>query len=381
MKRIIHILLLAFLLSAGASPVLAGQGGGGVHFGPYSLSDGDTITGDLVVFGPVNLGENSRFDGDLVAFGTVNQEEGALLIGDLVCAGAVMIAGTVEGDVFAAGTISLGEGAIVEGDVSAIGEINQDEGALIEGQIEPMDPGEFEIFFDETPMFEARRFGLLVRLGRGLLTVVILAIFALIIGSIWPTQMRRIGDTLVNEPVTAFGVGALALFLGFVLTLVLFVTICLIPFGLLVAAIVGVGVVLGWVSLGYILGERLLQDLFHVEAGTPATASLLGTTLLTLLLVTVRLVSGCAHTLLILPLFSLVGGAVTLTRFGTMPYATQGVPRSVRPQTPSALVPREPPAPTPPAPTSPPSEPPPFAMDRSGTAPKADEEAEDQETQ
>lgn len=354
MKRIIRTLLLAALLSMIAVPVLASQGGGGVHFGPYSLADEDTITGDLVVFGPVTLGEDSEFNGDLVAFGPVRMEEGALLTGDLVCAGTVMVDGTIEGSVFAAGTISLVENAVVEGDVSAIGRISEDEGALVEGQIEPMDPEDFEFFFDEAPIIQVRRFDILFDFGRALLTVLGLAIFALIIGSIWPTQMQRVGQTLVDEPMASFGMGALALFLGFVLALVLFITICLFPLGMLTVAVVSIGVALGWISLGYVVGERLLRDLFHAETRSPATAALLGTTLLTLLMVTLRVVSGCLHTLLVLPLFALVGGAVTLTRFGTMPYAAHSGP-TTPPKTPASLAPRAPESPQSPPPVDAPS--------------------------
>lgn len=336
LKRIVVALLLAVVVSTFALPTLAAQGGGGVHFGPYSLSSSDMVTGDLVVFGPVTLGEDSMFDGDLVAFGEVNVSEGAEVTGDLVCFGAANVSGNVEGSVFAAGAIDLAETADVEGDVAALGAINQAEGATVEGDIAPYEDGDFNW---DVPVFPPFVFmpsgprpmwqGALWKLVRAAATVVVLALFALLIAAIWPKQMDRVGKVIVEEPLPSFGVGVLTLLIAFVGIFILVLTICLSPIAFIAGIVVGIGVVLGWVALGAVLGERILRDLFRARNITPLGSAVLGTTLITLLAVMLDLISGCLYTLLIIPLFALVGGAVTLTRFGTMPYASRGaVPQS-----------------------------------------------------
>jgi cytoskeletal protein CcmA (bactofilin family) len=354
LKRLGAVCLLVVLFSSFAMPVLASQGGGGVHFGPYSLSDEDMVTGDLVVFGPVDLGEGSIFDGDLAAFGEVTVEEDAIITGDLVCFGATDVAGVVEGNVFAAGSIYLAETAEIEGDVSAIGGISQAEGALVEGQVSPMDGDDFDwdvpfvgpfVFSPSSP--RPMWHGVLWKLTRAIFMVVVLAIFSLIFAAVWPKQVERVGQVIVDEPLPSFGVGALVLLIAFVLTLGLTLTVCLIPFALLVGIVVGIGVILGWVSLGALLGRRLLRDLFKASAITPLGSAALGTTLITLLAVMLNLISGCLYTLLIFPLFGLVAGAVTLTRFGTMPYATRGtVPQSPAADSTSSEAPLAPALPT-----------------------------------
>jgi cytoskeletal protein CcmA (bactofilin family) len=331
LKRVGFAILLAVMLSAVALPTLASQGGGGVHFGPYSLSSGDMVTGDLVVFGPVTLGEDSLFDGDLAAFGEVTVAEDATVTGDLVCFGATSIAGTVEGSVFAAGSINLAESAEVEGDVSALGSISREEGATVEGEVAPFDNGDFEwdvpfvgpFIFTPTgprPMWQ----GMFWKLLRALSTVVVLSLFALLIAALWPTQMARVGRVIVDEPLPSFGVGALALLIAFIGMLILVLTICLSPFAFIAGIAVGIGIVLGWVALGAVLGERILRDVFRARHVTPLGSAVLGTALITLLAVQLNLISGCLYTLLIFPLFALVAGAVTLTRYGTMPYASRG---------------------------------------------------------
>ncbi len=330
LKRIGFALLLAVTLSPLALPALASQGGGGgVHFGPYSLSSGDMVTGDLVVFGPVTLGEDAMFNGDLVAFGEVTVAEGAAVTGDLVCFGATGIAGSVEGSVFAAGSVDLGEGAEVEGDVNAVGTVSRTEGAMVEGTINENTDFDWGmpfvapfVFAPSGPRTMWR--GVVEDVIGGMASIVVLVIFALIIAAIWPTQMTRVGRAIVEEPLPSFGVGALSLLIALVGILILTLTICLIPVAILAGAVVALGLILGWVALGAVLGDRILRNILRTPAFTTLGAAVLGTTVLTVLAVLVNLISGCLYILVIFPLFALAGGAVALTRFGSMPYASRG---------------------------------------------------------
>ncbi|HEY89493.1 MAG TPA: polymer-forming cytoskeletal protein [Thermoflexia bacterium] len=331
-KRWSLVLLLVTLLSLGAIPVLAAQGGGGVHFGPYTLSAEDSVTGDLVVFGPVRLKEHSEFQGDLVAFGTAIVDEAALVDGDLTVFGAAEINGRVEGDLFCAGAVDLRELAEVLGDVSAIGGISQAETATVSGEIVPVDESDFHwelpIGRGETGELSPQKppwLTLLWHWTRALLTILALILFALLMATVWPPQLQQVGQALVEVPLLSFGVGALALLGAGVVIAILMLTICLSPIALLAAVVVGIGVALGWVALGAMLGERILHGLFKVTENTLVPATLLGTALITLLAVLVNLISDCLYAALIFPLFALAAGAVILTRGGTQAYTMPGV--------------------------------------------------------
>lgn len=359
-KRWFYASVLALMVLAVALPALAAQGGiGGVHFGPYSLAAGDSVTGDLVVFGPVTLGRDSTLTGDLVAFGELEMREGARVRGDMAVFGAAEIAGTVAGDIFSAGELQLRATARVEGNVSSAGAVTKDPAAVVEGQIARVEGirgfnwrfpfGRITIDGEDgpsAPTVEVRQplwLRMLWKMARGLLTIIVLGLFALFFASLWPRHVERVAETVVNVPLPSFGVGLLALIGAGLVLAVLAITICLSPLALVGGVIVGVGAVLGWIALGSVLGDRVLRGLLNAEKVTPVTAAVLGTVLLTILAVLVDVVSSCLYAILIWPLVALGAGAVVLTRFGTMPYAATG---NVRPPAPpSAVSPRSPAAP------------------------------------
>ncbi len=333
LKRMSWALILALLLTTLALPALAVQGGGGgIHLGPYTLASGDSVTGSLMVFGPVTLEEDSHLDGDLTAFGPVTLKEGATVTGDLVIFGSSDISGKVEGDVFSAGAMSLRETAHIEGDVTAVGNISREEEATVGGEISPAEgtsgfSWNFPIVGPVPLTAPAARpvwVQLLLDLLRGFAVIVVLGLFALLIAAVWPVQLERTGRVLTEAPLPAGGVGLLVLLAAGFTALLLSATCCLTPFALLGATIVGVGVALGWVALGDVLGRRILAGLFKQPQVTPIGSTVLGTLLITTLAVLVSLFPDCLFILLIFPLLALAAGAVTLTRFGTMPYATRG---------------------------------------------------------
>ncbi len=345
MKRLNVAWIMALLVATIALPVLAAQGGpGGVHFGAYKLTAGDSISEDLVVLGPVMLEEDSQLNGDLTAFGAATIKDGASVSGDVVVFGALEVAGTVDGNVFTAGAISLQDTAHVSGNVAATGVIDQAEGATVDGNIEEVeeeDIPDLEFPFIapvsvDVPSGPPAWVETLWRIGRSILTVLVMALFALLLSSIWPKEIERVSDTIVNAPIPAFGMGLLSFLIAAVVIAGLVITLCLSPLGLIGAVIVGLGVALGWVALGAILGDRILRGLFKASTVTPVGAAILGTVVVTLLAALVNLASECLFIILVLPLFALVAGAVTLTRFGTMPYASHG--GTARPSAPVAPV-------------------------------------------
>lgn len=372
MKLIWRTTLLALVLLLVAVPVSAApaaQQGGGIHFGPYTLPSGDRVDGDLVVFGgPVSMGENSELRGDLTVFGPLTMDTDAVVAGQLVVMGAADIDGRIEGDVFAAGMLSLGENAYIEGDVATAGSMSRDSGAVVEGEVAAVDEGDWDIRVPG-PFVFPRGWGRTVEIGRtprwvsafwnlvrGIAGVVLISLLALILTSLWPTQIERVGRVVEEAPLTAFGVGLLTLILATLAAVLLAITICLSPFAFVGAIIVGVGVLLGWVALGMILGQRVLTGLFKQTAPSPVVAAIVGTAVASFILALSR-AFGLLHTLLLFLLVPPAAGAVLLTRFGTVPYATRGGDTTMGRRPPpgpaggsSGGPPAQPPAPRPPAP-------------------------------
>ncbi|HDQ34818.1 MAG TPA: hypothetical protein ENN14_00705 [Chloroflexi bacterium] len=350
-KTWLQATLLAILFVTWATPALAMQGGGGVHFGPYTLASGNYLSGDLVVFGPVTIEANATLAGDLVGFGPVTIEEEALIEGDVAVFGFGDVAGVIEGSLVAAGALRLRETARITGDVSAAGEINAAEGAIIEGSLTPFDSSSsfsWDFPFAGPIVIEPsdgwnRGPTLLWKMGRAFLMITVMSIFALIISAIWPQQLERVGRTLVDAPALSFGMGLLSLLIAAIVIGILFITICLSPIGFIGAILVGLAIALGWVALGYILGEPILKGLLKQSHPTPVLSALVGTLVITTMAQLVSIISGCLNTVLVFPFFALVAGAVMLTRFGTVPYATRGVGAPVAPP---PVPPREPRAPS-----------------------------------
>lgn len=381
MKRLMLTLILGMCLAAVAfvpAPVLAApgpQGDGNVIFGPYTLASGNTATGDMTVFGgPATLRSKSNFNGDLAVFGTADIEESANLNGALVVFGDADVAGNVDGDVFVIGALVLRETAHVSGNVSATGAIEQRDGAVVDGEITPMTEREFDFDRDfpiEVPQpFTGPNPSVTIRSRpvwvqglwntiKAIVGVVVLSLLALVIVSIWPQQTERVGRAIEEAALTSFGMGLLVYLVAFIALTILAITICLSPFAVLGWLVVGVGLLLGWIALGSILGERILTSLFNRPQPQPVAAAVVGTAVLTLVLAMTR-VFWPIHGILMFVLVPLATGAVLLTRFGTMPYATQGsvpapprapkAPRTPRPQgpiLPGQLPPATPSTPTP----------------------------------
>ncbi len=315
LKRWYLVLVVAMFVLALPGPVLAQGGDEGVHFGKYELDEGDFDYGDQVVFGSADLEEGSRLEGDLLVFGDAE------------------IAGEVDGDVFCAGAVQLRDSAYVSGDVSATGSVVVDEEAWIEGEVTNIAdvsemhwrvPGGGPIEIDpvvrsvNSPWLRT-----LSRMLRGIASLVVMGVLAIVVVSIWPHQTERVGRAIIEAPVTAFGMGILTFLVSSIVLVILAVLICTIPFAMIGAVVLGVGVALGWIALGLMLGDRVMEGLFN-RSQTKIMSALVGTLLLTGVAAMANVIWGFLYVVLMMLLTSPAIGAVILTRFGSVPYATRG---------------------------------------------------------
>ena len=293
----------------------------------YTLEAGERVEGDLVVFnGDVVLKDGSSVEGSVVVWN-----------------GNADVDGRIDGElVVSNGDIALKDDARIDGNVvcSWSCDIEQNEGARVGGSIienAPLGDSQFATgdrihipipgvprvtFWGSAP---GQALGWVFKAFRGIASVLVMAVIGGLVALMWPGPTERVGRTVTEQPLPSLGIGLLASAAATVLIIALAITICLSPIALLGMLLLGAAVLFGWISLGALLGERLLKAL-KAEEVAPLWAAALGTLILT------AVTGGLSSFFCLAPLGWLASfllgtaglGAVALTRFGTMQYASTG---------------------------------------------------------
>ena len=363
-KRLISLGLLLILLLSWATPAFAQEGHerpGQVTIGSdVRLEMGDIIAGDVVLFGGnLRMAEGSRIEGNVVVFG-----------------GNAKIDGVIEGDVaILGGNANLGPTANVDGDVSSLGgEVDVDENAQVRGQViettqfevdkiivPPIEPIVPKLYIDQGLRVEplGQFFRIIVGFAQGLMAALVISAIGLLVVLFLPDHTQTVGQAVSAAAPTSFGVGFLTQIVGLTVMILLSITICLSPVGLLVALALVLATLYGWIVVGNLLGHRLLRAVRKTDAEpTPVAAALVGiftVTLLQQILMALGRIPclGFFFWILGAGLWLLVAatglGAVVLTRFGTQAYTGASTSSKPSPALP-ALPPKAPSAPTPPEP-------------------------------
>lgn len=269
---LVILLSLAFPMAVSAAPV---EDDRTVFGSEYTLESGRILDGNLHVIG-----------------GVVDIEEDAAVNGDVfVLGGLVSIDGTIQGNLTViGGTVMLEENAVIEGDlISPASYINRKQGAVVEGnQVEGWNVPWTGIEF---PM--ARRPGpvhmpgvqivpFITRLGRAAAFMLVLLGLAALMLLVMPQATDTMTKALIVQPWAVLGFGALTALVMVVGGIILTITICLIPLVILAGLAVALGVLAGWLALGYELGKRMASEIFKTE-WHPVLAAVLGNLVLYLL--------------------------------------------------------------------------------------------------
>ena len=352
-------LVLGLVLSAwprpalAASPVEDDTPEGQVVFGDdFVLPADETLNGDLVVFGgTATLEPGSRVRGAVVVIGGRLEAQGDIRDEAVVMGGQAVVNGTVGQDlVIMGGTVRLGSQARVRGDLVVMGgTLQRDPGAVVEGRIvqNAAVGGAWRVPAGGPEPWSRLPWLAYHSLLRGLWTateMLVLAALAALLALFAPQALERTGGAAQRYPLHAGAVGLLAVVGGGVLAVVLALTILGLPLALLLVMALGLAYLLGLLSLGWLLGHRLLEALNRVWP--PVGEAALGTFLLMLLLVAVDMLAclgWVVHAAVIL-----VGvGAALLTYLGTRePERTlEQLLSSARPAPSSDAAPPAPPAP------------------------------------
>jgi hypothetical protein len=317
--RVITLLIIAVLLASAfpisvtAAPLEEDR----TVFGEtYTLESGRTLNGDLNVFGGVvNIEVDARVSGNMFVMG-----------------GIVTIDGTITGDLSViGGTVTLEDDAVIKGNLFAPASyINQDERAVIEGeQQEGWSIPWGEVYM---PRFDRGQFPYqprmtilptINRIGRTIALTLVLAGLGALLLLIMPQSTETMVKALVTSPWQILGYGALTAVVVFVGSFILAITVCLIPVAFLFLLAFGLSILVGWLILGYELGKRILDGIFHTKL-SPALTAVIGNTILYLLASGLRLIPCLGGFInFIAVLFGL--GTIVVTLFGTKPFPRDGI--------------------------------------------------------
>jgi cytoskeletal protein CcmA (bactofilin family) len=332
--KIASLLLLALLVflplqsAAASSGVYEGQ----VIFGQsFTLKNGETMNGDLLVFG-----------------GSATIEEGAWVNGSTVLFGGnLTVKGTVNGDVaITGGSVTLGSTAHVTGNLTTVAaSLDRADGSKVDGQIyntatswvgngdnvvppvvKPSVPVVPAIKFDFQPLVSV-----LNAFGQSLA----IAVLAMLVMLFLAPHADRIAHAIIAQPLTAGGLGLLTVIVAPIAVVLSVITLILIPVVPIIILALIVAGIFGWIAIGYEIGQRFTKAIH--QDWHPAFSAGLGTFALTLI----------ANALTGIPVLNCVGwlvpfllglaglGAVLMTRFGTQVVTAPSDTTAVAPTNPS----------------------------------------------
>ena len=322
-----HLLLVAVFLFLPTNKVQAQDPGSDVvRFGEdYTLDEGETLNGSLVVFGGNIdiLAEATVNDSVAIFGGDIVIDEDAVINGDIaVFGGKLTVSGQINGNVFLMGAQAfLNVSALVDGDIATFGgQVSQEPGAQITGDVTnntppsvdvpgtpniPDVPAPPEVQVNVNPFA-----GILNAVG----TAIGMGLIGLVIGLFLQPQFERAASAMITQPFVAGGFGFLAFFVAPFVLVLMVITLILIPVAAVGVLVLFLAWIFGSIALGQEVGERFTRAIN--QSWAPAITTGFGTFLLMLVTGLVSLIP-CIGWLpaFLISLISTV--AALMTWFGT----------------------------------------------------------------
>jgi cytoskeletal protein CcmA (bactofilin family) len=302
---LIFVLLLVVLFAFPANVHAQAPGNDQIVFGgTYTLMKGQSLTGNLIVLG-----------------GVATIEEESTVTGDVVLAGGtVTVKGEVTGDIISmGGSINLTDTALVKGDISTIGSgLTRSPNAIVNGSVYTSGAGTLHLPDSFNPQtltnFHLPDLQPIGNIFWSIFQTLAMAALALLVALFLPKPTERVANVIINQPMTAGGLGLLTVIVAPALLIVLAITILLIPLSLIGIFLLTIAFVFGWIAVGMETGKRLSQ-MFKTEWSPPINAGL-GTLVLSLVSSAVSQIPCVGW---VLPaVIAIIGlGGVLITRFGT----------------------------------------------------------------
>jgi hypothetical protein len=328
-KRIFTLLTVFLLLLVTTSVVLA-QSDGTV------VEADETIRNDIALFGEdLTVEEGATVKGNIALFG-----------------GNAIISGTVDGDiVLFGGNLTATSTAVVDGDCAILGGSltdDTDEGtncttASFGANFAPVF-SEFASQFDfapptppevpQIPDVEYRRPSAASQFFGGVAETagqtLVMALLAFGVASLLPSHLTQVEAAARRKPMTSGAIGILTavafpvLLALLAITSAILVLVCIGILGFPIIFLLAVGfaaaMILGWITMGDLVGRWLAERMNLQNRSLPVTAAL-GTAALTFGIGLIGALPFMIGEGLISIVIGSIGlGAVTLTRMGTRPY-------------------------------------------------------------
>jgi hypothetical protein len=313
-SRLISILslifLAGFLAACGSAPFSQTEGNGSFT----TTYPSQFLTGDVYI-----LKDHEKINGNISGIGTtLIIEDGAVVMGNIsLVGGSLEINGRVMGDVNVfAGTTTIDDSAIITGSINQI--LNQtttSPKASIGGEINTFIipfSGDGKIGKNILNILEWMKPGFWVVLQ--LIRISFLILATLLATALFTDPTFRVISAVRTNPAVSWGVGVVISFAVPIISLVLIVTICLSPIGLILLLAYLIGIIWSWSVLSNIVGEQMTRWL-HLGWNKEGTA-VFGALLTGILISLISLIPFGG--LLINSTLCAIGlGGIIFSRFGT----------------------------------------------------------------
>lgn len=341
MKKLLVLILLLLIVTVPAQAAFAGP----LYNDGTKVEQDETVNNDIVVMsGDLTVETAATVNGDVILFN-----------------GDAHIAGTVNGDVVLFnGALTATNGAVINGDCVLLnGRLSDETEAGIRCTNVENAPG----FMSGLPHLAPPMRGMPPMasdmpqqhiaqsgsnfwggVGAAFLQSVLLGFLAFIIAALAPEQVREIARTARRKPVMSGGIGLLtavavpsiaALLVPISAVLVLVLCLGLLGFPIIFLLLLGLAVatLIGWVTIGHLLGQKLVKGLNMKHRSTAVTTTL-GTFTMTMLIGLMEAIPFVFGNSLVSFIILCIGlGAVVLTRFGTHPFPLVVVKEGEMPST------------------------------------------------
>lgn len=274
------------------------------------------IIGDTYI-----LKSHEKIDGNIVGIGTtLILEKDALVMGDISLVGSNLdVSGRIAGDLnMLAGSASIKETAIITGNINQFFQMTDiTPKALVTGEINtysfPSAAGG-QAGTKIVSLMEWMRPGrVLALLGVCILGLVLLSTIGIYL---FKTATTRVASALSSNLPAAWGAGLLTIITVPIIAIVLIITICLSPVGILLILAYLICSLWGWVALSSFFGTQLIKWLKLDWAIEPAT--ILGALILGIFFSIFSFIP-CIGFLLNMMISATGIGGVLLSRFGLIP--------------------------------------------------------------
>lgn len=310
--KFLPVLLVIFILSACSG------------FAEESFSD-ITSSGEpypsQFLNGDVYILENGeKILGNISGVGTTLViEDGATVIGDIsLLASNLEVYGKVQGNInLFAGTSSFFENSVITGSINQIfNQLETSPGAIINGEINTyVFPTSGESNFGKGLVNIMEWFKPTFWFGLQFARILMLVLFSVLAVYIFKDPTFRVEQAIRKNPAVSWGAGIITLFFVPLISLVLIVTICLSPVGIIFALAILIGSLWGWTALSGIVGDQF-SHWAKIDSSDVA-ASAIGAVIIGIIISLISLIP-CVGFVINLTISALGLGGVLLSRFGTL---------------------------------------------------------------